>query len=467
MRALAYPVKLMMISLRLQPLPLGLGCQERLSTRSIFNFQSDKILTKYIILVVTYFQLSLQIPNSPIVFADDPDQRERTEDEIVAYTWHTYLENLDDPEQNVYMAMARGAVRAMDAVSEFTGELLGSSVEQFITYGRSKRGWTTWLTGAMANDRVRAIIPSVWDGINLSDVFHSQWRNYGGWSFAIEDYVENHIMEHLDTPEMLELQNLIDPFFYRTRLTMPKLVCTGLMDEFQMPDDETYWWDEMPAEGVEGSSEIHGGNTKWLLKMPNNGHGLDNGQETLVPVIGTFITYILNDWDIPYITWDFDEASGDVTVYTHGGDVYSAQMWYATSCTNEKRDFRVLSLDDPCTCGGPVVDDEYCPAINAIWVEEPLQPNEDGSYTGHMDPPADGHWGAFVVSIQMTTDDLNRDDPMHTFFTRRDTELDLHPQPRFPVVPPGVFEFMSMGSVVPNTYPFDDCTMDGCEGELV
>ncbi len=405
----------------------------------------------------------LQIPNAPIVFADDPEQRERTEDAIVAYSWHEFIEHLEEPEYNVYMGMVRGAVRALDTITAFTGDVLGTPVEQFIVSGRSKRGWTTWLTGAMANERVRAIIPLVWDGINLADVFHSQWRNYEGWSWAIQDYVENHIMEHLDTPEMLELQNLIDPYFYRTRLTMPKLVCTGLMDEFQMPDDELYWWDEMPAEGTEGSSEIHGGNTKWLLKMPNNGHALDNGQETLVPVMGTFLTYILNDWDIPYITWDIDDTSGDVTVYTHGGDVYSAQMWSATTCTNVKRDFRVLSLDEPCECGGPSLDG-FCPAINAAWIEETLQPNQDGSYTGHIDPPADGNWGAFVVNIQMTTDDLKRDDPMHTFFTKGNTESG---QFRFPTTPPGVFEFTSRGSIVPNTYPFDDCTQEGCEGELV
>ena len=38
-----------------------------------------------------------------------------------------------------------------------------------------------------------------------------------------------------------QLQNMIDPYFYRKRLTMPKLVITGLMDEFQMADDEQYW----------------------------------------------------------------------------------------------------------------------------------------------------------------------------------------------------------------------------------
>ncbi len=389
---------------------------------------------------------------------------ERKEDEIIAYTFYTHLNNLDDPEQNAYMPMVRGAVRAMDAISEFTEELLGTRAEQFIVSGESKRGWTSWLSGAVAGDKVKAIMPVVWDGINLSEVFHSQWRNYGGWSFAIVDFVENNVMQYLDTPEMVELQNLVDPYFYRTRLTMPKLVSTGLMDEFQMPDDEIYWWDELPSEGTEGSTEPHQGNTKWLLKSPNTDHSYATGQRTLVPVMGTWIAYLLNGWDIPYITWEIDDATGDLTVFTYGGEVYSAQMWYATSCTNEKRDFRIMSLDDPCTCG-PIVDEEYCLAQDAKWYEEPLEPNEDGSYTAHLDPPADGKWGAFVINIQMTTDDLKRDDPMHTFFTKRDASID--PDPRWPQTPAGVFEFTSRGSIVPNTYPYDDCTQEGCIGELV
>ena len=32
-----------------------------------------------------------QIPNQPIVFADDPSQRQRSEDALIAWTWHHFI----------------------------------------------------------------------------------------------------------------------------------------------------------------------------------------------------------------------------------------------------------------------------------------------------------------------------------------------------------------------------------------
>ncbi len=409
-----------------------------------------------------------QVPNAHIVFADDPTQESRSEDAIIAYTWEEFLHDTSDPEVVAYLPMTRAAVRAMDTMTQFTEEEFGTPVTHYTIAGGSKRGWTTWLTGAMDQERVSAIVPVVWDGINVQEVFHQQWRDYGGWSFAIEDYVENHIMPHFDTPEMVELQDLIDPFHYRTRLTMPKIAITALMDEFQMPDDEQYWWDDMPS-GPTDTSAPSDGNTKWLVKSPNTEHSYVTGLAVAVPMMGTWISYLLNGWELPYLTWEYDEDTGDITVVPHGGEVYSAQMWYAESCNDERRDFRVASLDDPCECG-PIIDG-YCAQLQAWWYEETLEPNEDGSYTGHVEPPSDGSWRAFVVNIQMTTEHTDRDDPMHTFFTRGEsiggTTMQGYPELRYPTAPPGILEYSSRGSVVPNTYPYEDCSQETCEGELV
>ena len=39
---------------------------------------------------------------------------------------------------------------------------------------------------------------------------------------------------------------IIDPFSYRDKILMPKLVIDGTMDEFFLLDDSSYWWNQMP-----------------------------------------------------------------------------------------------------------------------------------------------------------------------------------------------------------------------------
>ena len=298
------------------------------------------------------------MPNARITFASDPEERSRGEDSLCAYTWQQNLLNPDNPELNVYLPMVRAAVRSMDAITEFSQQELDTEIEKYVISGASKRGWTTWLTGAMDQDRIIGILPVVWDAINVAEIFHHQIKSYGGWSWAVEDYVENNIPLYLDTPELEVMQDLIDPYRYRDRLTMPKLVITGLMDEFQMADDEQFWWDDMPG-------------PKWLVKSPNTEHTQVTGIGVAVPMMGTWLTYLLNDWELPYITWDYEEDSGDITVEVHDGEVYTAQKWYATSCSQDRRDFRLANLDDPCECGIQV--DDYCSTTSYLWSKETLR----------------------------------------------------------------------------------------------
>ena len=42
--------------------------------------------------------------------------------------------------------------------------------------GASKRGWTTWLVGAVDPVRVKGIVPIVLDAINFVAVEHHEWR---------------------------------------------------------------------------------------------------------------------------------------------------------------------------------------------------------------------------------------------------------------------------------------------------
>ena len=40
--------------------------------------------------------------------------------------------------------------------------------------------------------------------------------------------------------------DIVDPYSYREKLVLPKLVCNSGGDEFFMPDNIRYWWKDMP-----------------------------------------------------------------------------------------------------------------------------------------------------------------------------------------------------------------------------
>ncbi|MGC9055118.1 MAG: PhoPQ-activated protein PqaA family protein, partial [Candidatus Hydrogenedens sp.] len=82
-----------------------------------------------------------QIPNQPLVFANDND-RKRSEDAIIAYNWDKYLKT-GEAEWLTRMPMTKAVVRAMDTVQEFCASKEGGKVKvnEFVVAGASKRGW--------------------------------------------------------------------------------------------------------------------------------------------------------------------------------------------------------------------------------------------------------------------------------------------------------------------------------------
>jgi PhoPQ-activated pathogenicity-related protein len=298
------------------------------------------------------------VPNQPLVFHQDGQKR--VEDDLIGYTWDQFLKT-GDPTWPARNPMAKSAVRAMDTLTALLASEQGGRhrVDQFVVAGGSKRGWTTWITAAM-DDRVVAIVPIVIDVLNVKKSMLHHHAAYGFWSPAVGDYVAHRIMERMEHPRMAELYDLIDPYAYRHRLTMPKMIVNASGDQFFLPDSSRFYFDELPGE-------------KHLRYVPNADHGLDDSDA--VESIAAFYWMIVNDRPRPEFTWDFQE-DGSIRVKT-ADTPKQVLLWQATN--PDARDFRLETL-------GPKYTSR---ALNA---------GADGTYVGRVAQPEKG-WTAFFVEL--------------------------------------------------------------------
>jgi PhoPQ-activated pathogenicity-related protein len=96
---------------------------------------------------------------------------------MIAFTWHHFIiVNQSEPFWLARLPMTKAAVRCMDTITDYVAKKFNHNIAQFIVAGASKRGWTTWTTGAV-DTRVIAIIPIVMgvsDGSSRLDLISVQ-----------------------------------------------------------------------------------------------------------------------------------------------------------------------------------------------------------------------------------------------------------------------------------------------------
>lgn len=302
-----------------------------------------------------------QVPNQPLVFANDSiANNERKEDDLVAFTFDRATRT-GDYNWPAYLPMTKSVVRAMDAVQSFVPTVTNPSVDltQFVVAGFSKRGAISWLTAAV-DDRVIALAPGVFDVLNWVPSLENHRASYGFFSDALEDFQEFDLIDRLRIPEGQDLLQIIDPFSYRDRLTMPKYIVNSSGDEFFPPNSSLFYLDALQDETL-------------LRYLPNTNHGGDNGglETALQGMLAWYQRIVLNA-PRPQIDWSLD-SDGTLRVTTTGTPL-QALLWQATNPA--ARDFRF---------------DEVGP----IWIPTPLIP-VNGEFVTQIAPPVAGWTGFFV-----------------------------------------------------------------------
>ncbi|MBI2947619.1 MAG: PhoPQ-activated pathogenicity-related family protein [Verrucomicrobia bacterium] len=300
------------------------------------------------------------VPNQPLIF--NHDGQPRVEDDLIAYTWDKFLRTGDE-RWPARLPMTKSAVRAMDTVISFCGSTDGGSakLDGFVVAGGSKRGWTTWTTAAV-DPRVVAIVPIVIDVLNIEPSMRHHYAAYGFWAPAVGDYTNHGIMNWMGTPQFRALAKIEEPYEYRSRYTMPKLMLNATGDQFFLPDSSQYYFDDLPG-------------PKYLRYVPNADHSLKDTDAWTT--LQAFYESILTSAPLPRFSWTL-EKDGSIRVKATDKP-NEVKLWQATN--PDARDFRLETF-------GPQ------------WISASLE-SKAGVYVGRVTEPPRG-WTAFMVELTFT-----------------------------------------------------------------
>ena len=288
----------------------------------------------------------------------------KVEDALIAETFVRYLET-KDASWPLLFPMTKSLVKAMDALQECFRREWREELKSFIVSGASKRGWTTWLTAA-ADPRVEAIAPMVIDTLNMREQLPHQVKMFGTVSDSIRDYTARGLVPMPDTEDAQRLWSWVDPFLYRDKFTMPKLIVCGTNDPYWSTDALNLYWDGLPAR-------------KWISYSPNAGHNLScdgsggepKGPWRAVNAVAAFVRHQITGQPLPALEWRHADAPDGRLRLTLTADPAprAVTLWQAACDTT---DFR-----------------------KAKWTSRKVEPAAGGTEV-HVERPATGHVAFFA-----------------------------------------------------------------------
>jgi PhoPQ-activated pathogenicity-related protein len=167
-------------------------------------------------------------------------------------------------------------------------------------------------------------------------------------------------MDWMGTREFRALMKIEEPYEYRDRLTMPKLMLNAAGDQFFLPDSSQFYFDELRGE-------------KHLRYVPNTSHSLEKSDA--LETLHAFYTAIVTNTPRPDVRWSF-ERDGSIKVVSKQipSDI---RLWQATN--SAARNFR---LD----------------VVGPAYKSTPLTPSGPNTWVARVPAPPEG-WTAFFVEM--------------------------------------------------------------------
>ena len=287
------------------------------------------------------------IPNQPLW--------DMKEDDLIAHTFGKYLETKDDTWPLLF-PMTKSAIVSMNVVQKVAKQN-GMQFDKFVVTGASKRGWTTWLTAASGDRRIVGIAPMVFPNLKFDTQMTKQMTDWGKYSDQIADYTRRGLQEQLATKTGQDLMHMVDPYSYKDKIKMPTLIVNGTNDPYWTVDSTSVFWNDLHQ-------------SKWLLEVPNAGHGLED-RIRVVSTVGAFARSMAGQFKMPVLDAksDVDKDHNKVSFNLDGGAgaPVGVSIWHAES---DSKDFRGSKWKETKKAKTDFLDIEYNPTVwNAVFVE--------------------------------------------------------------------------------------------------
>jgi PhoPQ-activated pathogenicity-related protein len=229
--------------------------------------------------------------------------------------------------------MVKSAVKAMDALQEFSESHLPKRVKSFVITGASKRGWTSWLT-PVVDERVVGTAPIVIDVLNFLAQTKHQKETWGKYSEQIIDYTSKGLVKtsaEEETPRERQLRLMMDPYTYRKRLTLPKLMIVGTNDRYWVVDAMQLYWNDLEG-------------PKYVLEVPNAGHDLGEGRNHALNTLSIFFRHIAGGTPLPALKWQTTEKAGTLSLEIESDPKpVGVKLWKATMAGMDFREAKWTS----------------------------------------------------------------------------------------------------------------------------
>lgn len=257
------------------------------------------------------------VPNQPIWG--------RTEDGLFGYSLQKMFETRD-PSWSLAFPMAKSATRAMDAVQSWS-KSQKKPLSQFVMIGFSKRGLAAWL--AATDPRVMGLVSIGYNNLNVEKQAPNQLAQWGQYSPLLRAYTRNGLIEKIYSPVGQKLTATWDPYSFRARLTMPKLIIDATNNGYWTLDAF-----DLYAADLKGQYN--------LLYVANAGHFMENAIPSVFGSVGSWCRAILENKPP---TQPKLLKNGDGWVF-EAKDATTAQLFYAFSASKDFRavDFQPLPM---------------------------------------------------------------------------------------------------------------------------